>query len=151
MSIQLLPSPLRELLDDSNFHAALERVQREPVPRLTQFSTPLSQTTLRTGTHADRHMPPGSSTSSRPDSVVEIERTEAEKREEGPDSGGGETDDVGREESRVVGERQVKSDKLSIPINLTERYSTVASMHVHVGAHVVYTHVHVHQCVRLKS
>ena len=30
----------RELLDDSDFHTALERVQREPVPHFTQFSSP---------------------------------------------------------------------------------------------------------------
>ena len=39
----LFPS-LRELLDDSNFHTALERVQHEPVPYFTQLTSPHTDT-----------------------------------------------------------------------------------------------------------
>ena len=39
----LFPS-LRELLDDSNFHTALERVQHEPVPYFAQLTSPHTDT-----------------------------------------------------------------------------------------------------------
>jgi hypothetical protein len=38
--LSILREMARELLDDTNFHSALERVQREPVPYFPQFSSP---------------------------------------------------------------------------------------------------------------
>lgn len=32
----------RELIEDSNFHTDLERVQQEPIPYFAQFTSPLS-------------------------------------------------------------------------------------------------------------
>lgn len=132
----------RELLNDSNFHSSLERVQQEPVPYFTQFSVPphttatsTSHTTLP-GACTDHTSPSGRA---HPDPESDGERSEAaEERTENEVSHERAVRSVrspqGEASHVASGEgEESRSNDLNPSSNVTGRY------YIHVYIHCIHT------------
>ena len=130
-------SHCRELLNDSNFHSAIERVQQEPVPYFTQFSAPPHTAAMSssshihvaaaTVTHTD-HSGPMASSRALSDSEVAAKRSEAaaEEKEDDLVSRDRAVSSVGSAqlggESCVASEDKSRSSNFNSSGNIIERY-----------------------------